>query len=282
MDRRHTQTRVESRRVEIVARYPALWSRIISVWKQDNSIDQIWLMYSANYLIRTAGVHWAIDPLMLASRLPSAPAVPIDDLDKLSFVLLTHSHADHLDLTLIRALSHLPILWMVPRPLLEQVLSKGGISRENVIVPQFGQPIRLSGIEILPFEGIHWRPGNRGVPTTAYLVTFNNKRWLFPGDTRTFDAHLLPDFGPLDGLIAHLWLGGGCAQQSEPPLLDAFCRFCLDLHPRRIALTHLEELGREADDYWDARHCLAVIDRFRQLTPDLTVNCAYMGDKLDL
>ncbi len=282
MDRRHAQAKVESRRAEIITRYPGLWSQIISAWKQDDPTDNLWLMYSANYLIRTAGVHWAIDPLMLASRLPSAPAVPIDDLDKLSFVLLTHSHADHLDITLIHALSHLPIRWVVPRPLLAQVLSKGGISQEAVIVPQFGQPITLSGIEILPFEGIHWRPGNRGVPTTAYRVTFNDKRWLFPGDIRTYDADLLPNFGSLDGLIAHLWLGSGCALQAEPTQLDTFCRFCLDLHPRRVALTHLDELGREAEDLWEARYGLAVIDRFRQLNPDLPVDCAYMGDKLDL
>ena len=94
----------------------------------------------------------------------------------------------------------------------------------------------------------------RGVPATGYLVEFQNKRWLFPGDTRTYDASQLPSFGPVDGLFAHLWLGRGCALMDEPPLLDAFCQFCLDLQPRRIILTHLNEFGRDADDFWDEEH----------------------------
>jgi hypothetical protein len=40
-----------------------------AAWRQDNLTDQLWLMYSANYLVRSAGVCWAIDPLTLANRL---------------------------------------------------------------------------------------------------------------------------------------------------------------------------------------------------------------------
>jgi hypothetical protein len=282
MDRRLAQSRLEQRQAEIIESYPALWSQMMAAWREDSPTDRLWLMYSANYLVRSAGVRWAIDPILLASRLPSAPPVPVDDLQRLSFVLLTHSHTDHLDLNLIRALSHLTICWVVPQPLLEQVTSLGNLPREQLVVPEFGQVIHLSGIDILPFEGIHWQPGNRGVPTTAYLVTFNGKRWLFPGDTRTYDASLLPDFGPLDGLFAHVWLGRGCALLDEPPYFDSFCRFYMDLQPGRIVLTHLEELGREAEDYWDARHARMVLDRFQQLAPGLPVSYAFPGEGVDL
>ena len=41
------------------------------------------------------------------------------DLKALSFVLLTHQHADHLDLDLIRELKHLPIIWVIPESILD-------------------------------------------------------------------------------------------------------------------------------------------------------------------
>lgn len=282
MDRLLAQAQVEQRRLERIASYPVLWAQVTAAWREDSPADRLWLIYSANYLIHSAGVRWAIDPLTLAHRLPAAPAVPVEDLQGLSFVLFTHSHADHLDLRLIHALSHLPISWVVPLPLLDRVIIQADVPAAQVIVPHFGQSIRLFGIDILPFEGIHRQPGKSSVPATAYQVTFNHKRWLFPGDMRSYDASLLPDFGPLDGLFAHLWLGGGCAVQDEPPLLDAFCRFCLDLQPRRIILTHLEELGRQAQDYWDARHARLVVDRLGQLAPGLPVNCAFMGRCVEL
>lgn len=71
-------------------------------------------MYSANYLFRTANVRWAIDPLRLRQRLPGAPEMPAADLKDFTFVLLTHSHGDHLDLELMRQLQTFPILWVIP------------------------------------------------------------------------------------------------------------------------------------------------------------------------
>jgi L-ascorbate metabolism protein UlaG (beta-lactamase superfamily) len=217
-------------------------------------------MYSANYLFCTGHVRWAIDPMTLKHRLPQAPEMDIaHDLDGLSFVLLTHEHADHLDLGMVRALRALPILWVVPEPLLAMV-EPTGLSREKIIVPRSMRPLEIEGIKVVPMDGPHWeadpsQPGGlRGVPAIAYLVEFNGKRWLFPSDTRTYDAAQLPSFGPVDGMFAHLWLGRGCALLDAPPLLDAFRQFFVALQPRCIILTHLEEFGRDADDYWDSSH----------------------------
>ncbi len=179
--------------------------------------------------------------------------------------MLTHRHADHLDFNLIKSLRHLPIRWVIPDYILPQVQSEAGLPAEQIVTPQPLQPIEIHGVHLLPFVGLHWEAApsengpQHGVPEMGYLVEFNNKRWLFPGDTRDFKTELLPSFGSVDGLFAHLWLGRGCALMEEPPLLDAFCQFCVDLQPKQVVLTHLEELGREADDYWDARHAEKVM-----------------------
>ena len=101
--------------------------------------------------------------------------------------------------------------------------------------------------------------GRRGPPVMGYLAEFNGKRWLIPGDTRKDDANQLPSFGAVDGLFAHLWFGRSCALHSEPPLSDAFCQFCLDLSPRRILLTHLNEYGRDANEFWDLQHARKIM-----------------------
>src|SRR5512133_1090946 len=91
---------IEARRAEIVAAYPGLWSRMVANWKSASGEDAAWLMYSASYLFRTAGVHWAMDPLTLKQRIPAAPEMDLQqDLAGLDFVVLTHAHRDHLDLS---------------------------------------------------------------------------------------------------------------------------------------------------------------------------------------
>lgn len=279
------QVQISQHRAEASARYPVLWSKMIAEWNQPGPDDKAWLMYSANYLFHTNNVRWAMDPLRLSHRLPQAPAVEFaKDLDKLSFVILTHQHSDHLDFDLIRELSHLPLIWVIPDFVLQFIKNTTDIFLNQVIIPKALQSFDIQGIRITPFDGLHWekRSGEepRGVPAMAYLIEFNHKRWLFPGDTRTYDASQLPSLGPVDGLFAHLWLGRGCALMDEPPLLDAFCRFCLDLRPGRVILTHLNELGRDANDLWDESHVQGVCSKFKEINPDISVIPAYMGENI--
>lgn len=281
---------IERERAEAIARYPQLWARMMTEWHQPSAQDCAWLLYAANYLLRTDGVRWAIDPLRLKQRLPQAPDVDVvRDLGQLAFVLLTHRHADHLDLDLLRSLRTFPIRWVVPEAILPLVLAEAGLDAAQVIIPRALEPLGIEGITITPFDGLHWekQPDEgelplRGVPATGYLVEFNGKRWLFPGDTRTYQSTGLPAWGAVDGLFAHLWLGRGCALLDEPPLLEAFCRFYSDLNPRRVVITHLHEFGRDAPEYWADRHVQQVCRSWQKIAPDLPVAPAYMGERVYL
>ena len=114
----------------------------------------------------------------------------------------------------------------------------------------------------------------------GYLVEFNGKRWLFPGDTRSYDASQLPSFGPVDVLFAQVWLGRGCAVQTTPPLLDAFCQFCVDLQPKHIVLTHLQDFGRDANDYWDSEHVQQITALIAEKEPDISISSGLIGDRI--
>ena len=280
------QSKINRQQDELIAQYPALWENIIAEWRSPGP-DRAWLMYSANYLFRTSEVCWALDPLTLNWRLRnSAPSIDISALRDLSFILLTHRHEDHLDLNLISALKNLSICWVVPEAILSQVMEQGGIQSKSIIVPKPLQPIELNGIRVTPFDGLHWEklPDGtfKGIPEIAYLVEFNNKRWLFPGDTRNYDASRLPDFGRLDGVFAHLWMGRGCACIEPPPLLESFCNFFASQRSPRIVLTHLMEFGRESDDYWDASHAQTAISFFRTNHRHIEVSYATIGQKVFL
>lgn len=286
------QAERDLRRAQAIALYPDVWARIIDEWRSPGLDDRAWLMYSASYLMRTGNVRWALDPVWLRQWLADASKMNVGhDLRALAFVLLTHEHDDHLDLGLIRQLRDLPIRWVVPQAILSLV-RQTGLSSEKIIVPQVLVPLELEGITILPFEGLHWAEtatgghesasGRRGVPATGYLVEFSGKRWLFPGDVRTYNASALPSRERIYGLFAHLWLGRASALLDPPPLLESFCRFCIETGTQRVVLTHLEEFGRDVNDLWDASHVRQVLSRFREIAPGLSVAPAFMGERVTL
>ena len=263
------------------AEYPALWRRIIDDWHNDEVGDSAWLMYAANYLFRTGGVRWAIDPFSLSTRINNVTEPDFKtDLDKLELVLLTHAHNDHLDLNLIQAISSLPIRWIVPGFMLEKVLN-AGVPQDNVITPVNNQPIQYKHLTITPFAAQHIH-GKFGVPEVGYLVDSKDKCWLFPGDTRDYDpANILP-FAPVDAVFAHVWLGKACAAMENPPLMEEFCSYFLACNPKRILLTHLEEWGRDEKDLWDERHTALISATLQNRHYQGIVKSCYFGDQIDL
>jgi hypothetical protein len=277
MDRYTTkQAQIQLRQAERAAQYPALWSSIISDWSSHSEEDCAWLMYSANYLLRTGGVRWAIDPLLLTARLALDTKINVSrDLEGLAFVLLTHQHADHLDLSLLRELRDLPIRFIIPEAIKRRVQSQAMLPEEQILISKASEPIEIEGIHITPCNGLHGE-----TPAMAYLVEFCEKKWLFPGDVRIHDATRLPVIDCLDSVFAHLWLGKGCALEDEPSLLAPFCNFFKEIKPRRIVVTHLEELGRSAEDYWDRGHFLLVEKWFREHASHMQIECTMMGDKI--
>lgn len=277
--------------------YPALWDRMITQWSspQDEE-DCVWLTYSANYLLRTGGVRWAVDPMTLQGILamsngfnnPHEP-FPFEQLCRLkilSFVLLTHRHGDHMDLGMIRALREFPIRWVIPDHMVEFVIEHTDLPRESIVVPQNGRPFMIEGIRITPFEGLHWEtlPNGKttGIDSTGYLVETRRQKLLFPGDVRFYDAVSLRWIGPVDWLFAHLWFGRDSADLPEPPLGEPFGRFVSDLQPRNVLLTHLREICRDEKNYWDQPHVEVAESCLRQRVPLATIDAPQIGQRVEL
>ena len=86
----------------------------------------------------------------------------------------------------------------------------------------------------------------------------------------------------MDGVFAHVWLGRRGALLEKPPLLEDFCKFQLGFQPKRILLTHLQEVGRAGEEFWDERHAEMVKERMRELDPRVCVEAAYIGESVRL
>lgn len=270
-----------SQRNKAIEQYPMLWNRMISEWKSSQK-DTFWLTYSANYLLNTAGVKWAIDPYSLLTRVGGGeqPAFS-DDLNALQLVVLTHSHSDHLDFNLIAALKNFPIRWIIPDFMLPKINAVVDLPSERIIVPQPGNTLRIDNLTLTSFNGLHVH-GEHGIPAMGYLAEFSNKRWLFPGDTRTYDFSKLPDFGELDGVVGHLWLGKAEALEQRPSKLDGFCHFFAKFKTKQLVITHLFEYGREPNELWDLHHFQLVKSHLRHNKPELKICASLMGEQIDM
>lgn len=262
--------------------YPGQWAAMVKAWKGDEPADAAWLTYAASYLIKTGGTRWAVDPFSLSTRVEGVSEPNFDiDLRPLDFAVLTHAHADHLDLNLITALANSATRWIIPRPMLERVLTLTLLSREKVMVPVNGVPLELGGVRLTPFDSLHFHELG-GVEETGYLVEFGEKRWLFPGDIRNYDRSRLPEFGRLDGVFAHLWLGKGHALKAHPPLVDAFCDFFGSLNADRIVVTHIDEIGRPVNELWEDRHYELVAEKMKQVNGNILIDSAKTGGRVNL
>lgn len=272
----------EERLFTVKKSYPQIWKKIIAEWLSGDAEDAFWLTYSANYLLKTAGVRWAIDPYSLFTRVGGGRQPDFKkDLVALQAIALTHRHTDHFDLNLIQALRKSAITWVIPEFLVEHVLNVVPLENNKIIIPRPGIPFWIENLKITPFKGLHIH-GELGVPSIGYLLEFNGKRWLFPGDTRTYDFSQLSDFGKLDGVVAHLWLGKGEALKSIPSQTQAFCEFFSQFDAKQLIITHLCEYGREPDEMWDIHHFQMVKSIMQEQNPNLKIRAGLMGDRINL
>jgi len=84
----------------------------------------------------------------------------------------------------------------------------------------------------------------------------------------------------VDFVFGHLWLGHGSALREPDGMLNAFCQFCYDLQPKKVIVTHLEEFGRNANDFFDEGHAQEVIRIFAEKFSDIECSSLHMGEKV--
>jgi len=258
--------------------YAVLWASAFAQAFSTAHDHHAWLLGPSGYLLSVNGLRFGLDIHIhrpwIADDLSGSLA---DDLSRLDFMLLSHVHGDHYDEAMLRLLKGAPVRWFIPAFFDRERVLAAGVSPERVTWVEPGRTYQAGQLAITAFESFHVK-----VPELGYLVETGQSRLLFPGDVRDY-ARRLPDFGPLDCLFAHVWLGRGNAQNLPcEPWLSGFCDFAVSLLPRRVFLTHLFELGRDAGNLWTYTHAGLAADGLLERDASLQIAIPRIGEALSL
>src|SRR4051812_36906780 len=150
--------------------------------------DRLTYIGHATVLVEQAGVRLLTDPLLHGGIAHMRRRVPLPELESLrglDAVLISHAHADHLDVKSLRMLGH-PGKVIAPRGC-ASILRKAGM--QNVVELMPGERCTVAGIEVEAVRADHdgrRHPFGRDLPALGYLVD-GPTRIYFAGDTDLFD-----------------------------------------------------------------------------------------------
>jgi N-acyl-phosphatidylethanolamine-hydrolysing phospholipase D len=164
----------------------------------------------ATFFVRVEGASFLTDPVFSerASPLDSAgprrlvpPGVPLDELPRVDFALLSHDHYDHTDLPSVRALAARGVPFVVPAGLSDLVRGAGGRVAGEL---RWWQAAEIAGVRVtcVParhFSGRGLRDRNRRL-WGGFVVTGRTRRIYHAGDTALFGgfAEIGRRLGPID------------------------------------------------------------------------------------
>jgi hypothetical protein len=240
---------------------------------------------ASSYLFSTGDCFWAVDPVYALDPCPAEEFEAIAaGLRELDFIVVTHCHADHLHIPLLRRLcGNGRTRLVIPSSIADQFGRLAGETAKNVSVLATGASAVFAGVTLTCHPGYHDEPGTAGYPSGSFLASLpDGINLYFPGDVRDYARRLPSTLPPIDYEFGHVWLGRGNAHHDEFPLVDAFCRFMLQCRPSVLFLTHLREVSRGPDSMWLPRHAALARARLSDLAPETVVSIPSPGDVLTL
>ena len=158
---------------------------------EKNTISITWLGHAAFEVVSPGGTDLLIDPFL--TRNPATPAER-KDLTRYhpSFILVTHSHGDHLgDAVELAKLSKAKLVSVM---MLDTFVTKGGLPREQIETVNVGDQVTVGDVKIHVVPAMHSsEPSGRPV---GYVLEFADGRTLYDeGDTWIFgDMSLIQGF----------------------------------------------------------------------------------------
>jgi len=151
----------------------------------------------ATFLVSMDGVAFLTDPVFSrrASPLPFVgpprlvpPGVPLADLPRLDFALLSHDHYDHTDLASVRALAARGVPFFTPRGLAGLVRRAGGRATELDWWDSAGAgPLRVHCVPAQHFSGRGLTDRNRRL-WAGWVVEGPSRRFYHAGDSGYFSG----------------------------------------------------------------------------------------------
>jgi len=245
------------------------WANMADAWRHAKGF---WLLGPANYVFRTECL-WAVDP-MLRQKDAAEKILPRvkKDFAGVRFVLISHLHGDHYNLSFLKELADSGVSLVVPDWISPSDLTELSSTGAEIILGAVNSQLYFDGVRVDILPGYHYdynRP-EMGVPSISFRVTTTERTYLFPGDVRDFEHCRMPS--GCDVMFGHVWLGRGCAAlEPERTALSRYVQYIRRLRPKHLVLTHLYDLHRKDIDQWTYRHALWIKDALQTEEMKITI-----------
>ncbi len=265
--------------------YRKYWENIFENVFENETDNKIFFQCASGYVFKICSVVFGMDIVFRRDWIKEQVKDRyLDDLKKLKYFFITHSHVDHYDKRLISELKDSEIVWIIPDFFDKSEILSLGLREEKIIWAKKDEKFELDFGTVTVFESRHFRPTGEGVNEYGYIFdTKEKKRIVCPGDVRRYDKDLFVDFGKIDTLILHVWLGGKNAENYPyEPYASDFSKFAADLKPDKIIFGHLNEFARTRDEMWSYAHAGLLTAGIKALKPDTQIIAPYVGECADL
>lgn len=172
----------------------------------------------AGVLLEWRGISILVDPLVPSGS--TGDRYSFSDLPaRIDYVLITHGHDDHFELSTLLRLRHRIGCLYVPRNtgLLWDYSLKAMARRlgfKHVVEFDAYESVTPGPdmeITAIPFHGEH---GELFAAKTAWLVRFGTEQMLFTADSNTFESRTYEDVRKITGDIQTVFVGTACTGQS--------------------------------------------------------------------
>lgn len=206
----------------------------------------------AMYILKFGETKIAVDPSMWD--------FPFDEKSRESLlkllktcdaVVITHTHSDHFDPEIIKALPS-DVTCFIPDFI--------QLDKENKITTKDGFRAAVSDVELSFYESAHGTL-ELDVREYGFCISYGGKKYAFPTDVRSYKKRFDEICAP-DALIAHLWLGKRNALNLHNNIyIDEFCGFVNGFNAKRVYVSHLFDFRRTIEDMWTDIHYNYVSDK---------------------